>query len=103
LADLLRRLAGRGEGDVEVMTRKTSRRPTERQLAARLREMVGAQLPRESLGSYRWTGPQPTTASGRPLPPASGGQRNPKPRHLPERREIELEVEMMLVDDAAAL
>jgi hypothetical protein len=103
LADLLRRLARRGEGDVEVTTRKTSRRPTERQLAARLREMVGAQLPRETLGSYRWTRPQPRTASGRPLPPASGGRRNLKPRHLPERREIELEVETMLADDAGGL
>ena len=52
------------DGDIEVTTRRTSRPPTERQLAARLWEMLGAQLPRETLGSFRWTGPQPTAASG---------------------------------------
>lgn len=102
LADLLRRLVSRGDGEVEVTTRRTSRRPTERQLTARLREMLGAQLPRQTSGSYRWTRPQPAAASGRLLPPDSGGQRNPKPRHLPGRREIELEVELMLADDEAA-
>ena len=102
LADLLRRLASRGDGDIEVTTRRASRRPTEPQLAARLREMLGAQLPRQTSGSYRWTGPQPTAASGRLLPPDSGGQRKPKPRHLPERREIDLEVELMLAGDEAA-
>jgi hypothetical protein len=102
-AALLRRLAARGNGVVDVTTRRASRRPTERQLAARLREMLGAQHPRRTVGSYRWTGPQATAASGRILPPDRGGRRNPKPRHLPERREIELEVEMMLADDAPAL
>jgi hypothetical protein len=88
LADLLRRLAARRDGEVQITTRPAARRPTERQMVARLREMVGAQLPRRTHGSYRWTRSQPTVP------------RLPKPRHLPERREIELEVELLLADDA---
>jgi hypothetical protein len=98
LADLLRRLAARRDGDVDVTTRRASRRPTERQVIARLREIVGAPLPRRTRGPSRWTGPQPTGAS-RVVPPHSGGSRNQNPRHLPERREIDLEIEMMLADE----
>lgn len=101
-ADLLRRLAARGDGDIEVLTRRVSRRPTERQLAARLREIVGAQPPRQTYGSYRWTGLQPTGPSGRLTPAVHGAPRKVKSRYLPERREIELEVEMMLGDDTTA-
>jgi hypothetical protein len=99
LADLLRRLAARRDDDVDVTTRRASRRPTERQVAARLREMVGEPLPRRTQGPYRSTGPQPTAASGRILPPFSGGSRNQNARRLPERREIEIEIEMMLAED----
>ena len=101
-ADLLRRLATRSDGEIVVTTRRASRRPSERQLAARLREVLGAQLPRRTLGSHRWTGSQLTAASGRLMPTDSGEQHKSKPRHLPERREIELEVEMMLADEATA-
>jgi hypothetical protein len=99
LADLLRRLAARREGDVDVTTRAAARRPTERQVMARLREMVGAPLPRRTRGPYRATGPQPTGASGSPAPSPNGGSRSQDPRHLPERREIDLEIEMLLADD----
>ncbi len=101
-ADVLRGSAARGQGDIEVITRRASRRPSERQLAARLRELLGAQLPRRTRGSHRWTEPQPVAASGKLLPPDSVDRHRPKPRHLPERREIELAVEMMLAGEATA-
>jgi hypothetical protein len=96
-ADVLRHLAERGDGQPEVTTRRLSRRPSDAQMAARLRRLVGEELPRRTSGPYR---PQPPseTASGRARDPGRAGFRNPRPRHLPEREAIDLEIEMMLAD-----
>lgn len=102
-AELFRQLASRRNADVEVRTRRMSRRPTEPQLAARLREMVGEQLPRRTAGSNQWTEARDTTASGRRTGLSSNEPGNPKRRPLPERREIELEVEIMLANNPVAV
>lgn len=101
-AALLERLGERGDGELEVLTRPLSRRPSRRQMAARLRKLVGQPLPRLTKGPYRPVEP-PRDASGRPSQPGREELRNPRRRHLPERKEIELEVEMMLAADDAAL
>jgi hypothetical protein len=56
---------------------------------ARLRELVGMDLPRRPVGSYPGSGPAPADRD-----PAR--QRQERRRHLPEQREIAFEVEMML-------
>lgn len=97
-AELLRTLAEKGDGSPTVTTRRLARRPTDPQLAARLRKLTDTQLPRQSSGPYR---PEPpaTTASGRVRKPSRDDLRKPRPRHLPEHKEIALEIEMLLEDD----
>jgi hypothetical protein len=97
LADLLRRLAARHNADTVVTTRTLSRRPSDKQLIARLRKLVGAELPRQSVGRHRLPATGPTTDTGRPLRPAAG-RRTLRPPRLSERREIDQEVESMLAD-----
>ncbi len=96
-ADVLHKLVQSGDGEPEVTTRSLSRRPSDRQLAARLRKIVGEQLPRRGSGPYRPQDPE-RDASGRVSAPSRNDLRNRTPRHLPERKEIELEIEMMLSD-----
>jgi hypothetical protein len=97
-AAVLRHLAALGDGEPAVTVRRLSRRPSERQMAARLRSMVGQELPRRRSGPYR--PPEAAkAASGRIKAPSRDDLRNPTRRHLPEQREIELEVEMMLAGD----
>jgi hypothetical protein len=98
-ADLLRRLAAHSSGSQQVTTRSTARRPTDPQLIARLRRLSGEELPRRTSGPYRPVQVDPT-GSRRTSQTGSDGivRRNPRPRRLPERREIDLEVEMMLAD-----
>jgi hypothetical protein len=100
-AALLRRLSESGDGELEVSVRSLSRRPSTRQMAARLRKLAGEPLPRRTQGPYRPTGPE-RDASGRERPPGREGLRNPRPRHLPERDHIEREVRMMLAEDEPA-
>ncbi|MGH2446561.1 MAG: hypothetical protein ACRDGD_11075 [Candidatus Limnocylindria bacterium] len=97
-AEVLRRLVERGDGVPEVTTRSLSRRPSDRQMAARLRKIVGEQLPRHQSGPFRPL-PLERTASGRVREPGRSGFRNPTRRHLPEREHIDREIEMMLEDD----
>lgn len=97
LADLLRRVAARGGAEAVVTTRSLSRRPSDNQLGARLRKLVGEELPRRKVGRYRLPAREPATPSGRPLRPAAG-RRTLRPPLLPERREIDQEVEAMLAD-----
>lgn len=99
-ADVLHRLIERGDGEPEVTTRSLSRRPSDRQMAARLRKLVGEQLPRHQSGPFRLLPPE-RTASSRVREPGRAGFRNPTRRHLPEREHIDLEIEMMLADDGA--
>jgi hypothetical protein len=89
LAELLERLAQRSGEPFQVTTRSLSRKPTNRQLMARLRELVGRELPRRPVGSYPGSGPVPAD-------PEATTQRPRRPRHLPEQREIGFEVQMML-------
>lgn len=103
LADLLRSLSASGADDVTVTTQTVSRRPSERQLMARFRKLVGRELPRRTRGPFGGPAPQPTDASGRVRTPTAAEQRrNPKPRHLPERDHIDHEIEMMLSDEPSA-
>lgn len=97
LADLLRRVAARRDANAAVTTRSLSRRPSDNQLKARLRKLVGEELPRRNVGRYRLPAPEPATRTGRPLRPAAG-RRTLRPPRLPERREIEQEIEAMLAD-----
>jgi hypothetical protein len=97
LADLLRRVAARSAADAVVTTRTLSRRPSDNQLKARLRKLVGDELPRRPMGRYRMPVPEPTKPTGRPLRPAAGRPRL-RPARLPKRREIDQEVEAMLAD-----
>lgn len=100
-AGMLQRLVASGDGEPEVTTRSLSRRPSDRQLAARLRKIVGEQLPRRGSGApYRPLDPA-RDASGRVSAPSRADLRNPTPRHLPEREHIDHEIEMMLADDSA--
>jgi hypothetical protein len=101
LAAALEQLSAKGDGGLEVMTRPLSRRPTPRQRAARLRKLAGEPLPRRTKGPYRPEEPE-RDASGRPRSPGPERLRNPRPRHLPEHKEIELEIRMMLADDEPA-
>ena len=95
-AELLQRLGAQAGGSQVVTSRSTSRRPTEPQLIARLRKVADQELPRRTSGPYR----DPKPAPGVPVPAHSAPvRRNPRPRRLPERREIDLEVEMMLADE----
>ena len=96
--ELLNRLADRMRDGLTVTTRSLARRPSERQLAARLRRLTDRSLPRRASGPYR---PEPpaTQASGRVRRPLREDLPNQKPRHLPERQEIDQEVEMMLAGD----
>lgn len=89
LAELLERLARRSGESFRVTTRRTSSPPTDRQLMARLRELVGMDLPRRPVGSYPGSGPVPADRD-------PTRQRQQRRRHLPEQREIAFEVEMML-------
>ena len=86
-AELFRQLASRRNADVEVRTRRMSRRPTEPQLAARLREMVGEQLPRRTAGSNQWTEARerPRRADARAFPATSLATRNGVPFRNDER------------------
>ena len=97
LADLLLRVTTRRHAETVVTTRVLSRRPSDNQLKARLRKLVAEELPRRRVGRYRSPGPRPTTPTGRPLQPAAG-RRTLRPPRLSERREIDEEVEAMLVD-----
>jgi hypothetical protein len=103
LAELLRTLSASGADDVTVTTQTVSRRPSERQLMARFRKLVGRELPRRTRGPYGGPAAPPTDASGRVrTPTAAERRRNPKPRHLPEREHIDHEIEMMLADEPSA-
>ena len=102
-ADLLRRLASRRAMDVEVTTRRMSKPPTEPQLVARLRELVGKQLPRLTFGSGRSIDMEPTAPSGRHTEPSEAQSSNSKRIPVPERQEIEREIEIMLADDPEAV
>jgi hypothetical protein len=93
----LRRLAEARNEPVAVSVRRAARRPTERQMVARLRSLTGQGLPRRSSGPYGGDEPPATAASGKVLPPPPIGGR--PHRRLPERGEIDLEVELMLADD----
>lgn len=97
-AELLNQLAEKSNDELTVSTRSLARRPSERQLAARLRKLAGQSLPRRTSGPYRPL-PAATDASGRPRRKTRDDLRNQKPRHLPEREAIDLEVEMMLAGD----
>ena len=97
LADLLRHLAARRDLDTVVTTRTLSRRPSDNQLKARLRKLVGEELPRRRVGRYRLPEPEHTSSTGRPIRP-SGGRRTLRPPRLAEQREIDEEVEAMLAD-----
>ena len=97
LADLLRQVAARRDADTVVTTRTLSRRPSDNQLKARLRKLVGEQLPRRRVGRYRLPGPEHATPTGRPLRPAAG-RRTLRPPRVSEQREIDEEVEAMLAD-----
>ena len=97
-ADLLQQLSQKANDGLTVSVRPLARRPSERQLAARLRKLAGRGLPRRTAGPYQ----PPSTdreASGRPRQRTRDDFRNRRPRHLPERAEIDLEVEMMLAGD----
>jgi hypothetical protein len=100
LAASMRRLAAARDEALEVAVRRVGRRPTERQMLARFRVLADKELPRRSSGPYGGAEPQATAASGKALPPQPIAGR-PR-RRLPERREIELEVELMLADDPVA-
>ena len=97
LADLLQRLATRRNADLGVTTRGLSRRPSDKQLSARLRKLVGAEQPRRRTGRYRLPGQEPTSQTGRPLP-AAAGRRTLRPPRVSERHEIDEAVEAMLAD-----
>jgi hypothetical protein len=97
-AGLLRQLNAGGDGELEVEVRPLSRRPSRRQMAARLRKLVGQPLPRRRSGPYRPEEPA-RDPSGRERPPSRKALRNPRRRHLPEREAIDLEVRMMLAED----
>ena len=97
LADLLRHVAARRDLDNVVTTRTLSRRPSDNQLKARLRKLVGEELPRRRVGRYRLPEPENATPTGRPVRPAAG-RRTLRPPRLSEAREIDEEVEAMLAD-----
>jgi len=97
LANLLRQVAARRDRDTVVTTRTLSRRPSDNQLKARLRRLVGEDLPRRRVGRYRLPEPEHTTPTGRPLRPAAG-RRTLRPPRLSESREIDEEVQAMLAD-----
>lgn len=101
LATLLRERAERANEATVVTTRALSRRPSDRQLAARLRKVTDQELPRRSQGRYRRGVVGPTNATGRPTP-AAEGRRTLRPAHTPERQEIDQEVESMLADERAS-
>lgn len=98
LATFLGDVARRAGSMTVVTTRTLSRRPSERQMMARLRKMVDQERPRRRVGRYRLGAEGPTTATGRPTP-AAAGRRTLRPARVPERREIDNEVELMLDDD----
>ncbi|HEX5466776.1 MAG TPA: hypothetical protein VFW92_08910 [Candidatus Limnocylindrales bacterium] len=98
LAELLQRLAARDQRQVSVTAVPLTRRPSDRQLAARLRRLAGAELPRKLVGRYRLPPREPTSSTGRPLDPAAG-RRTLRPARLPERQEIAEELEQMLADE----
>ncbi|HET7830087.1 MAG TPA: hypothetical protein VFL03_11040 [Candidatus Limnocylindrales bacterium] len=100
-AALLRQLSEDGDGELEVVARPLARRPTPRQMAARLRALASEPLPRRTRGPFRAADAE-RDASGRVRPPGPEQFRNPRPRHLPERDEIELQLRMMLSDDEPA-
>ncbi len=100
-AALLRQLDNGRPDDLEVVVRPLSRRPSRPQMAARLRKLVGKPLPRRTTGPYREIEPE-RDASGRVRRPGRDRLPNPRPRHLPEREEIEREVRIMLADDEPA-
>jgi hypothetical protein len=97
-AALLTQLADKSDNELSVTTRPLARRPSEAQLGARLRKLSDQTLPRRTSGPYRPL-PPATAASGRPRRKTRDDLRNQRPRHLPERKEIDLEVEMMLARD----
>lgn len=98
LAELLLRLGEREHQPVAVTTVPLSRRPSDRQLVARLRRLAGAELPRTRVGRYRLPTRGPTTPTGRPLSP-SAGRRTLRPPRLLEREAIAEELEQMLADE----
>lgn len=97
-ADLLGRLAAKTAAGPSITVRALSRRPSERQLVARLRKLTGRELPRTAAGPYRLL-PAPRTPSGRVRTETRDDLPNQKPRHLPEREAIDEEVEMILAGD----
>jgi hypothetical protein len=88
LAELLRRLASRMGDPLEITTRAESSPPTDNQLVARFRELVGKEMPRRPVGTYPGTAPIPEEEQR----PMTRTQR----RHRPEQREIAFEIEMLL-------
>jgi hypothetical protein len=93
----LRRLADRRKEAVTVTTRTLSRRPSDRQLVARLRVLSGTELPRRIQGRYQVPTRGPATATGRPLHDAAG-RRTLRPPRLPEDAHVAEEIELMLAD-----
>ena len=98
LADLVRHVAARRNAHTAVTTQTLSRRPSDNQLKARLRRLVGEQLPRRRVERYRLPAPEHATPTGRPLTPAAG-RRTLRPPRVSEQREIDEEVEAMLADE----
>ena len=97
-ATLLADLSKQGDGGLEVTVRPVARRPTPRQMAARLRSLAGEPLPRRTTGPYRPAEPA-RDPSGRKRPFTRDDLPNRRRRHLPERTAIDREVAMMLADD----
>ena len=99
LAHLLQQLSERGDGEQHVTTRALGRRPTPRQMAARLRNLAGEPPRRRARGPYR---PEKLQEEGGARAPASRRDMSAtrRPRHLPEREDIEQQLEAWLGDDA---
>lgn len=97
-ADLLANLSEQGDRGLQVTVRPAARRPTPRQMAARLRELAGEPLPRRTSGPYRPADPA-RDASGRERPFSRNDLPNRRRAHLPERKVIEHEVAMTLAED----
>lgn len=96
-AELLRRAAAARSEEVDVTARTLARRPSDAQLKARLRQVVGREQPRRRVGRYKLPARGATTRTGRPLP-AAGGRRTLRPAREPEWRDIAEQIEAMLAD-----
>jgi hypothetical protein len=96
-AEQLRTWLSQHNENTAVTTRTLARRPSDRQLKARLRKLSGTELPRRRVGRYRLPATEPTTATGRPLRPAAG-RRTLRPAPLPGAKHIAEEIDLMLGD-----